>query len=143
MGLVSAIKKIREVLIVDGLPELIVGINASFQSSPFPFFYMDVGEITSEYGALVANYETTTLSHTTLVFGVHIDNLPAGHEWALWPIEVAESIKEKIMLETRNRTWEQDGSMGFEAKIVSSKIEFDQTDAMAMCAMVLEIGAYQ
>jgi hypothetical protein len=144
VSLPSALLKLQQTLILTEFgskaPEL--GIPESWPTAgQYLQMYLDVQSVVTSYAG-IQTIEISEQADCVILFAIHRDVLPAGKDWFFYRIELAEAIQAKILQDTEDRVYEDDGDAGFRVEVVSKAFQFDPKEPIAYCKVQLRLSQY-
>jgi len=146
MSVQSARLKLKEQLVIQGLPELELGVPKNWKQTKWPGFYLDMGAERFQHDFLQATDVTSGFADVKAAFVVHqsqeIMPVPDGMPLDEYLYLLASRIHESVMIMMRNRENEDDGDRGFLAEAAIVEYDFAPDDPIAAGIVTIRISQY-
>jgi hypothetical protein len=139
----SILKKIAEVLKLDGFPDLVIGVPKSALTGAHPAWYIDLPDEDYEYGALQPVYKTKTYAVTRIFIIVHVDDMPQqpSESMAEWLEDVLiPNTVTQFEEAARARTFPL--AVNCEISVTNVKPDWRPDSPLAVIRFDLELRAY-
>jgi hypothetical protein len=119
-----------------------LGVPKAFLQGPYPGFYITPPKERYKYGGLQAAFETESESEVNIVITFKTLDVPAPEEPYFFIQTIARDIRQKIMQDTADGIYQDDGDVGFRCEVVSTEYSFEPTEPVIVANLSMVIGQY-